>query len=220
MKKKSIKKDESETSEKNKDSKKLKEKKEEKSILSLEESELEKDIKQTKKIVESSETEKNLSGNLLNKGFVRDAGFQIDLSAISKRSSPVLEDVASSGQTIDTGVVPVNVNREREEDDKQNLYNVAGKEKEDRKYSEAASANYEVGGGGVKYQTEVRPHVLSSSGISEEAARQEHFIDPMAGTGINPQNNMQPGIIDAGHVSKKRKLTFQREERKYDKVNV
>lgn len=73
----------------------------------------------------------------------------------------------------------------------------------------------------IKYQTNINPPTLRSAEISENLPRQE-LLDPMAEIRFNPQDNMNmsPEIVNTEFIQEKRRLPFERDDKKYKEFRL
>ncbi len=158
-----------------------------------EESELEKEIEET----ESQETNEVVDDSEFREFIQPSTQEFIDIS------TPTLERVETPQQIPleqDVASTPVSPSS----DDDQIDYSTTSNEP---KYS---------AGEQIKYQTNVEPPTLRPAEISENVPRQE-LLDPMAGIRFNPQDNINisPEIVNTEFIEEKRRLPFEKEDKKY-----
>ncbi len=161
-----------------------------------EESELEKEIEEIESQEENEVLEKTLEEE------IKDNEFHEFLQPSTEISAPILERVETPQQESleqDVASTPVSSNVDEGQID----YSV--------------NSNYSEGGA-INYQTNTGPPILSPTEISGNLPRQE-LLNPLTQM-ETPQDNINPKMIDTEFIEEKRRLPFEKEDKKYKEFKL
>ena len=92
------------------------------------------------------------------------------------------------------------------------------RDEEQIKYSTTSNEPNYSAGQEIKYQTSIEPTILKPAEISENLPRQE-FLEPLSRV-ETPQNNIIPKMVDTEFIKEKRRLPFEKDDKKYKEFRL